>query len=630
MSKSLALLPLILITLAGCSKPGEKRDAPVADSGQPKVEIVDKAWWTNRVAQALSNGKSSTTPSDLDALAKNSPDEIIDTLMAKDEFTEALISFNLDYLGFRSDDIRYPDGTLFSTFKSVAQFPPAVTSALTVRADGDFFSILDADQPVYASPLSTAPLITPDTPDTRTMAEQRAATFVKHRQMFAELKTFIASTPTPRFDEVCSKFFEKVDFEGLINIGLPFDFLNDISKLLGPLGRACNDFDAKGANAADLVAASVKHWDDLEVYLKDFDSETYKVTSAQAFKTYDVTKLGFADEAHRSATEQEFSTMWFWKAMINSSTNFDRKRSSYVLKRFFCDDLTPIAVETPANHAEGKHASDPSCQACHYKLDPIAGFFRYNGINGKDFSAENQLTFDDGAQVDMQSYLKSWLGADGKPNIGYIRSVNDNALNDLGPHPENPTLQDLFAIIKTAPEAQQCLVKSVFRYFVGEQIALDAGYLEYLSGKFNEDMTARGSGVALKATIKRVLTSNSFTETNPVESVCYDYAPGVDPKGMPPCKVARILEKNCASCHNASSASGGLNLATWQRQGDERLGFNLAGGGDSKATFQVILDRLSATDEEIRMPFKQHMATADRETLYLWVTEQLAAKGVEK
>ena len=225
----------------------------------------------------------------------------------------------------------------------------------------------------------------------------------------------------------------------------------------------------------------------------------------------------------------------------------------------------------------------------------------------------------------MSEYLKSWHRPDGSLDVGYIRSVNNESLNDRSANPENPGVADLFAIIKAAPEARQCLVKTMMRFLVGENVALDAGYVEFLSGEFGKDVEQAGSGAALKATMKRILVSNSFRETNPVENECYDYAPGVDPAGLPPCKVARILEKNCASCHNATGAQGGLDLSSWKRQSDGFMGFTNDGVA-AKDTFQAISDRLSATDEGVRMPLKQHMAPVEREELYLWLSEQLAAK----
>ena len=58
-------------------------------------------------------------------------------------------------------------------------------------------------------------------------------------------------------------------------------------------------------------------------------------------------------------TKQKWLSFGFEQgvALGNSSTNFNRKRSAYVLKRFFCDDLIPIGFETPQEHVGGAHGS---------------------------------------------------------------------------------------------------------------------------------------------------------------------------------------------------------------------------------------------------------------------------------
>src|SRR5581483_2430968 len=107
----------------------------------------------------------------------------------------------------------------------------------------------------------------------------------------------------------------------------------------------------------------------------------------------------------------------------NSSTNYDRKRAAYILQRFFCDDLTPVNVEAPAQHGGSEHASNPSCFACHYKLDPMAGFFRTLGIDFKDYSQKTYIVFDDGAYTNSANYWKAWQpGPDATHpyNVGYV------------------------------------------------------------------------------------------------------------------------------------------------------------------------------------------------------------------
>src|SRR5690606_6614086 len=104
---------------------------------------------------------------------------------------------------------------------------------------------------------------------------------------------------------------------------------------------------------------------------------------------------------------------WFFDRLPNSSTNFNRKRANYALKRFFCDDLTPVNVVLPDDHAGGRHGTDPGCQACHYKLDPMAGFFRYhNGFGTSSKDPDGIIFFSDGALKPLGEYLGEWRSDD--------------------------------------------------------------------------------------------------------------------------------------------------------------------------------------------------------------------------
>lgn len=601
---------LILPCLSSCAK------LSGGNSAQNKrvltVEEEQKLWWTSRVATTLASGRPRISEGELEILAQQTEDEIVDKLMMRPEFKDTMVAFGLEYLGFRSDKVKLPDGSPYSAYFSLAQYPSVFTAANAVADDGDFFKILDLRQPVYAPPLASS-------------ADERKVAFDATRQMLRELAAGVAAEPSMTLEELCKTFALRIDFNRLAQIGLSADFAKDIQLIVNPVGGVCMQVPIPPLDAATVMAASLRHWDELEAYVAEFDRETYKVPDASSLKTFDLVKLGFASEETRGQSEERYSFGWFWKAMANSSTNYNRKRAAYALKRFFCDDLTPIAVETPAVHAEGKHATEPGCQACHYKLDPMAGFFRYNGRLGENYEASPSLTFDDYAQVDTAAYARNWQRADGSLNIGYIRSVNEEARNDRGAHPSAPRLQDLLGMVASTPEGQQCLVKTMARFLIGENTTLDAGYLEYLGKKFTEASAASTSGRALKATMKDLLLSKSFRQTNPVESVCYDYAPGIDPAGLPPCKIARVLAKNCGGCHGGAGAQGGLNLSSWQLQSDGVMGFDSSGAG-AMATFQTILDRLGAADEDLRMPLKKYMTPVEREEIFLWVSEQLSAK----
>ena len=143
----------------------------------------------------------------------------------------------------------------------------------------------------------------------------------------------------------------------------------------------------------------------------------------------DTVRLSTGDIEGRQYGEELF------RLIQNSSTNRNRKRAAWALKRFFCDDLTPINVEAASSHVGGQHGSDPACYSCHYKLDPMAGYFRELGFSGVSFASSPQMFFDDGANASRVDYGKPWKAAPetGREwNVGYIRSTTDDKLNTFG------------------------------------------------------------------------------------------------------------------------------------------------------------------------------------------------------
>jgi hypothetical protein len=336
----------------------------------------------------------------------------------------------------------------------------------------------------------------------------------------------------------------------------------------------------------------------------------------------DLRRLDMEDVSRRLEVDS------FWKELENSSTNYNRRRAAYMLDRFFCDDLKPINAALPDAHTGDRHASDPGCAACHYKLDPMAGFFKDYGQMGVDFSADGILVFDDGAVMDKAAYQASWAAAPGSEhawNIGYARSATDESQNTYG---EN--LGDLFQIIESAPEVKACVVRRAFEYFNGDEQLVDPGYLAYLTDLFIKE--AQGNSTdALKSLVRRVLTGNTFRRSDPRSDECYDFTPGVDPSSHPPCDVAFILQKNCATCHSGSSSQGGLDLTGWTTDASGRQTFphRSAGGAQRPApdTFAAILDRITITDPQRSMPLGRFMAANDREALFLWIDNQRAQMG---
>ena len=292
---------------------------------------------------------------------------------------------------------------------------------------------------------------------------------------------------------------------------------------------------------------------------------------------------------------------------------------------FFCDDLTPINFVPGNTHSKNRHASDAGCASCHFKLDPMAGVFKSIGAFGERMLASNfdAINFDDGKVIrgsDFQDYLNSWKNEDGTWNTGWIRSLTDPSLNVPLSSP-----QDLLTYAKNSPIVSKCYVKKMAQYFLGKDQQIDPGYLDLLHRQFETIKTEKGTYDAYKTTIKSLLTSNTFLASNPNSKECYDFANESSKTGLVPCSVRFLIEKNCQTCHDSTSAFGGLDLSSSfeNAQGNVSFIHKDKNGNQlsSKESFNRLVDRISSKDPEIRMPLNSQLDDPDRVTLFKWFDE---------
>ena len=68
----------------------------------------------------------------------------------------------------------------------------------------------------------------------------------------------------------------------------------------------------------------------------------------------------------------------------------------------------------------------------------------------------------------------------------------------------------------------------------------------------------------MKNAIVRIVKSDTYHERNADPQHCYDHAPDAKPAKGPPCRVAYILQKNCAQCHGTIyGGDANLDLGAW-------------------------------------------------------------------
>ena len=577
-----------------------------------------------------------------DALLPLSKEEVARRFMQDKRFGDSILDFNLFFLGFKSDRLK-TDGAYDRT---VFDFPNAVAAAQALLSGGDYFTLFDLEGPYFMAPLRSEPLDEQPQPADAglTAAQLRKKAMGEIETVFADALAFATAKPPPRVAQICAtvealadseqrlvpqlhRAFDDAEIFALIRGEVVSGLLDVLAKVAE---KECDDGVGTSASRKTLVEglqAALAQIRRAFAEIAAFEPDGYQPKSVPEFKRFDLTAF---------PTKQKWMSFGFEQGMAlgNSSTNFNRKRSAYVLKRFFCDDLIPIGFETPQEHVGGAHGSQTSCYACHHKLDPMAGFFRSYGAYFFDYSRSPDIIFDDLANKDRARYEALWKAADKTQpnwNIGYIRSARWQRYNSYG-----TSMADLSRILRTAPEVRRCLVKRLHEYVVAEDQTIDRGYLDYLTREFEAE-AATSSSMAVKNTIVRLLQSAAYEQRNADPKQCYDAPPGSVAGEGPPCRVAFILSKNCSQCHNSGSEdeAARFDVGTWipAPDGRSRIFRHLDGKMTQlspRDSLARLVERLSSSDASTRMPKGKVMPNDERQELFLWAQEELARVSAQE
>ena len=619
-----SLLAVVFLTSACRSHDDVARVKDVEDS-------FEKRAWMDKAARALLYGTSKIDDELADALIDQPRAAIVDQLMKDPRFYSTVLDFNLYFLGLKKPTLQTTNGSVTSFNASGSR--AAMTSAIAVLNDGDYFSLFDWEAKKL---FLQAPLSSPDANFPEASAMTRA-------QIQAHWLGLAKSRLTAWIEEVqqstdlvslCAKYNDIDNGETYIGALQKAALPDDLERIFEPASKAQLLCGALGGVAPDpsakdqILAEGATLFAELDM-VPDVLGKIPEAASTLA----DVVAVdpGEFPTLKQSGGLENFD-IDMWLTLTNSSTNFNRRRAAYMLRTFFCDDLTPLNIVAPAAHAADKHAADPSCAACHYKLDPMAGFFRSRGIVGVDFTDLPLFVHDDQlvrTGADMEKYFNTWKAPATSSrawDVGYIRSPDDETLNSYG-----EKLEDLFKIVRQAPETKMCLTKRLAEYTLSVNQVYDGNWLQSLAQNFVDatkpDAAPNATTVALKSVMKALVLSKTFATSDPVKGQCYDFAPGATASGLP-CAVAFIVEKNCtASCHKGASAPNGLDLTQWVKKSDGSMGFahiNKATGAEIPAavSFQRILDALSTNDTDAQMPLGQYMDPVERATLFKFVKSQ--------
>jgi hypothetical protein len=618
---------------------GLPRASVIEQISSPAQSLWEKRWWIDKTAKLLRAGEGIGPDDDIEALLQMSEEEIARSFMNDPRFGDAVLDFNMYFMGFKADDIK-TDGAYNS---HAFDFANAISASQALLSDGDYFKLFDLEGSLFMAPLRAEPaeedMLPGDAGLTATQLRRKAVGELQ--ALFNELGTLAKAQLAGNGQELCRKLTSFAGQRDQLTerVHRAFDdaeiFIltraQIVSWPLDSVARAGREECVKSKPqvnvkrlAAVIQTASDKYAKAFEEMFR-FEPEIYEPESVLEFKAFNPAALPANDKWLVLGYEQAV-------ALQNSSTNFNRKRSAYVLKRFFCDDLTPVGFEDPQEHVAGAHGSDTSCFACHYKLDPMAGFFRNLGSQFYDYTRERTIIFDDLADDSRSRYEATWRGRKGstrKWNVGYVRSPRWENQNSYG-----ETVTDLSGIIRQAPEPKRCLMKRLFEYMTAESQTIDGGYLDYLTEAF-ETEAAVSSSAAMKNAIVRVLMSKTYHERNAEPQRCYDHAPDAKPAKGPPCRVAFILQKNCAQCHGTIyGGDASLDLGDWimAPDGKNRTFPHLDDAMQQRPaqdTIGRIMERLASSDPKRRMPKNKIMSSQERQELYLWAQQELSRIGKE-
>lgn len=626
MARPLALLCLLtLFTGCGFTSPESTPSSPeISRQSEEKAKLMattlrdpywQKRWWLEKTVRVMRGGRGLLPNEDVEALMKLSEEEILAKLLQDPRFGNMALDFNLFFLGFKPDSVR-----IENPGDAAYDFPAAISSAKAVLENGDYFTLFDLNHPFHLSPL----MLYSRTDEEKGIPEDELLR-IRGARFVADLDAillFAKTDPTATVANVCQKGLEHFRSSYILSLS---SFTLSITLQIsdgwyGHLFNLCQKPELR--TVPELVESLEKIQGinrKLAAALPAFAANIYKPQSALGIQALEMPEGILSKGWISYGVNQRFG-------LLNSSTNLNRKRSAYMLKRYFCDDLNPVGVENPKEHTGGKHGSQTSCYSCHYKLDPMAGFFRNYGIIFTDFTGRKEIVFDDQAKVELATYLVNWknpAGSSREWNVGYIRSIKQEEQNDYG-----DSLADLHALLRRAPEVKRCVVKRLFQYMNSDDQTIDGGYLDYLS----EQLTIRGkenSSEAFRWVVGQIALGQTFRNPDPVPTDCYDYKPGHQPGNSPPCRVAHILQKNCTSCHSSVYGSGNLDLSGWMAGPDGKKTFPHEEKGEQlplHTTLEKISHRLSASDPALRMPLLRDMPSQERQELYLWAQEQLSQK----
>lgn len=230
----------------------------------------------------------------------------------------------------------------------------------------------------------------------------------------------------------------------------------------------------------------------------------------------------------------------FLDRLPTTPVNQNRKRAAALFRIFLCDEMKAIILpdeaakkeieEAGLDHAGGtanippqslaqRHADDPKCSACHYKLEPIAK--AYKGVS-------NRMT--------------------NRPQAGSLTFKRRSG--ELAEVPFR-NMQELAQALVKQPEYVSCQVRHFWDWFIGKDVPLTATKEAELVRAFET------SGRRPKDFVQYLVRSNDFHRF-----------PQLTAETIRSPHISGIL-RDCTSCHEAIQRGPSINklpLSAWMTE----------------------------------------------------------------
>lgn len=223
-----------------------------------------------------------------------------------------------------------------------------------------------------------------------------------------------------------------------------------------------------------------------------------------------------------------------------TTINQNRKRAAAIFNIFLCDEIRAVILpdesvqkeldeigfdqkdqkKSPNFNNVQRHADDPKCSTCHYKLDPLANVFK--SVSGKI------------SKRSVPGYLSF------KRKSGELVKIKFNHA------------QDLAQALVSQPEYAGCQVRHFWDWFIGSDVSIDAETEQLLIAKFNELERKPKDFVRYLVNMKSFYQFPKQTE----ENINFHAVSG--------------LMKNCQSCHDSEVMAPKLDTLPFSNFGDKK------------------------------------------------------------